>query len=149
MLALLTCPRRNHVRKTCRRIALNTCFECGFPAEHNHHVVPKSMGGKNTVPLCQSCHNLIHSVGNSMSRGNIHRSSMISRRPSKLTWTTAIKILILRSYGKSIRKIQKELPDVSTDTIHRAINGEGSLPNAIREMQKMLCDQCIMSSSKM
>lgn len=37
------------------------CFECGRPAEHQHHVVPKSKGGKRTVPLCSGCHAKIHS----------------------------------------------------------------------------------------
>lgn len=36
------------------------CFECNETAHHNHHVVPKSLGGTNTVPLCRSCHETIH-----------------------------------------------------------------------------------------
>jgi hypothetical protein len=36
------------------------CFECGEPATFNHHVVPKSLGGTNTVPLCSSCHPKAH-----------------------------------------------------------------------------------------
>ena len=39
------------------------CFECGCDGEiHNHHVVPKILGGKNTVPLCPSCHGKVHGV---------------------------------------------------------------------------------------
>ena len=38
----------------------NVCFECGAPAEHNHHVVPKVLGGNKTVPLCTKCHGLVH-----------------------------------------------------------------------------------------
>lgn len=36
------------------------CFECGSPADHNHHVVPESRGGTKTVPLCESCHSKAH-----------------------------------------------------------------------------------------
>ena len=36
------------------------CFECGYPSEHLHHVVPKSRGGKKTIPLCALCHSLVH-----------------------------------------------------------------------------------------
>lgn len=36
------------------------CFECGAPASHQHHVVPKSVGGTRTVPLCERCHGLVH-----------------------------------------------------------------------------------------
>jgi len=31
------------------------CFECGKPAEHDHHVVPVVRGGTRTVPLCSEC----------------------------------------------------------------------------------------------
>ncbi len=37
-----------------------TCFECGNPAHVQHHVVPKSKGGRKTVPLCDSCHSIVH-----------------------------------------------------------------------------------------
>lgn len=39
---------------------LGTCFECGNPADHNHHVVPRIFGGTKTVPLCVLCHGLVH-----------------------------------------------------------------------------------------
>lgn len=37
-----------------------TCFECGNTAHHNHHVIPKSLGGTKTIPLCESCHGKVH-----------------------------------------------------------------------------------------
>jgi len=36
------------------------CFECGENAEYQHHVIPKSKGGRRTVPLCGVCHVKIH-----------------------------------------------------------------------------------------
>lgn len=36
------------------------CFECGAPAQHDHHVVPRSLGGTRTVPLCRICHGRAH-----------------------------------------------------------------------------------------
>jgi len=36
------------------------CFECAAPADHMHHVVPRSKGGTKTIPLCESCHGLVH-----------------------------------------------------------------------------------------
>lgn len=36
------------------------CFECGAFAEYNHHVVPRSLGGTNTVQLCGMCHAKVH-----------------------------------------------------------------------------------------
>ncbi len=38
----------------------NKCFECGAPADHNHHVIPKSKGGTKTIPLCTECHAKVH-----------------------------------------------------------------------------------------
>ena len=39
------------------------CFECGCDGEiHNHHVVPKILGGTKTVPLCPRCHGKVHEV---------------------------------------------------------------------------------------
>jgi hypothetical protein len=38
------------------------CFECGLPADHDHHVVPASRGGRYTLPLCSRCHALAHNA---------------------------------------------------------------------------------------
>lgn len=40
----------------------NICFECGAPKEEMHHIVPKSKGGKKTIPLCIDCHGIVHDV---------------------------------------------------------------------------------------
>ena len=37
------------------------CFECDSIHDlHDHHVVPKSLGGNKTVKLCPNCHGKIH-----------------------------------------------------------------------------------------
>lgn len=37
------------------------CFNCEVDGSiHKHHVVPKSLGGVKTVPLCLKCHGLVH-----------------------------------------------------------------------------------------
>ena len=37
------------------------CFCCEInPATENHHIIPKSLGGKKTIPVCSSCHAKIH-----------------------------------------------------------------------------------------
>ena len=39
-----------------------TCFECDTTEHiHHHHVVPRSLGGTRTIPLCERCHGLVHS----------------------------------------------------------------------------------------
>jgi hypothetical protein len=37
------------------------CFECGTGEYiQQHHVVPRSLGGTKTIPLCDSCHAKVH-----------------------------------------------------------------------------------------
>ena len=37
------------------------CFECGATDNlHEHHVVPRSLGGTKTIPLCGDCHGKVH-----------------------------------------------------------------------------------------
>jgi uncharacterized protein YegP (UPF0339 family) len=39
------------------------CFECESVGEiHQHHVIPLSLGGTKTVPLCVDCHGKIHNL---------------------------------------------------------------------------------------
>jgi len=39
------------------------CFECDSTESiHYHHVVPKTLGGKKTIPLCNLCHGLVHNI---------------------------------------------------------------------------------------
>ena len=41
----------------------NNCFECNSTTNIvYHHVVPESLGGKNTIPLCQPCHDKVHNI---------------------------------------------------------------------------------------
>lgn len=41
---------------------MKKCFECNSKKRlHNHHVVPRVLGGTNTVVLCEKCHGLVHS----------------------------------------------------------------------------------------
>lgn len=44
----------------------NVCIVCYQPANHPHHVIPKSAGGSdrfdNIVPLCYRCHADIHEM---------------------------------------------------------------------------------------
>lgn len=56
------------------------CINCGAEASHWHHVVPKSLGGRegtNKVPLCDTCHGLIHGV--SYSDGTISHSDLVKQ----------------------------------------------------------------------
>jgi hypothetical protein len=39
----------------------DTCIFCRLPAPtREHHIIPRSKGGKETVPACETCENFIH-----------------------------------------------------------------------------------------
>ena len=93
------------------------CINCGAEANHWHHVVPKSLGGRegtNKVPLCDKCHGLVHGV--SYSDGTISHSDLTKqglnraraegkqigqRKGAKLTTKKSIKAKeIIKKYSK-------------------------------------------------
>ena len=42
---------------------IHKCFECNNTNNIvHHHVVPQSLGGLNTIPLCQLCHDKVHHI---------------------------------------------------------------------------------------
>ena len=55
------------------------CFECGRPAAYRHHVIPKTRGGKKTVPLCAVCHALVHGR-RALHTGELTRAALRVRR---------------------------------------------------------------------
>jgi hypothetical protein len=54
------------------------CFECNSTSNIvNHHVIPQSLGGKNTIPLCQPCHDKVHGVKpRNMSLSNLTKQGL-------------------------------------------------------------------------
>lgn len=60
-----------------------TCYECGSAATVQHHVVPVSLGGTRTLPLCRKCHGLVHSPGQALALGSLNH---IARKSKHLTW---------------------------------------------------------------
>ena len=56
------------------------CFECGAPAEHDHHVVPRSRGGTRTIPLCTSCHAKAHHRSGNMAHNRLTSDALRRKR---------------------------------------------------------------------
>ncbi len=54
------------------------CFECDGTAEHDHHVVPKSRGGKKTIPLCVKCHSKAH--GKNMAHNRLTKDALRAKK---------------------------------------------------------------------
>ena len=119
-------------------IDTNICFECGGTEHiHQHHIIPKSLGGTKTIPLCNMCHGRAHGK-----EKGIHKNPNEWKRLVKLgreKWiadggipgrtagsTESIqkfmskpdskKIKQLVEYGHSVREISRML-EVSTSTV--------------------------------
>ncbi len=60
----------------------NVCFECGAPATERHHVVPASLGGTKTIPLCGDCHAKVHSISGQRRNqlGELTKNSLLKRK---------------------------------------------------------------------
>jgi pyridoxal biosynthesis lyase PdxS len=56
------------------------CFECGKPATEHHHVVPRSLGGTRTVPLCCGCHDMAHDMRRHHGRGGLTARALQAKR---------------------------------------------------------------------
>ena len=77
---------------------MNKCINCGAPATCWHHVVPKVLGGQdgtNKVPLCETCHGLIHGI--EYTNGVISHSDLVKAGQAKA-----------RAAGKQIGRVQGE-----------------------------------------
>lgn len=57
-----------------------SCIDCGSGGEiHQHHVVPRSLGGTFMVPLCSSCHALVHGL-KKLHVGRLTKKAMQAKR---------------------------------------------------------------------
>lgn len=60
---------------------MTTCFNCPAEAEHDHHVVPRSLGGVATVPLCVSCHGKAHGRSRAFrSTGELTKAALAAKK---------------------------------------------------------------------
>ena len=59
----------------------NKCFNCGETNGNfqKHHVIPKILGGKATVTLCEKCHGLLHGL-DFLSHKELTKAGLIKAR---------------------------------------------------------------------
>jgi|TARA_R110000824_G_scaffold401000_1_gene610222 hypothetical protein len=95
------------------------CFECGETATCNHHVIPKSVGGTKTVPLCTDCHANAHTgsglrkVIKCIKQNNLNKQQMPSSFPP-LGYYKVQKDKLIR-VSKKYSKIVQEMFQMSAD----------------------------------
>lgn len=118
---------------------MTSCFECGAPAKHNHHVIPQSLGGTKTVPLCEACHPKAHGEKGYWTTSDLAKKRVAQLRANrqwtgghvpygyKLTadrrlahipeeWHVVKTILVKRLLGVAFSKISTQLNEAGTPT---------------------------------
>jgi transposase-like protein len=127
------------------------CFECGGSERiHQHHIIPKSLGGTKTIPLCETCHGRVHQKDlvkfNNLAKEGIKRyvenggklgrkegsKESIERFMSKPV-NVEIKRLVERGY--SVRKIVK-IMDASSKTVVKVRKSAGISTSTIVKVRK-------------
>ena len=93
------------------------CFECGSPATQDHHVVPYCLGGRNKIPLCDSCHGKVHSPESTISTSKLARFTRSGRKPSKVD-VVLFERIWLRRNDLSLEQAARKF-GVSRQTVHR------------------------------
>lgn len=87
---------------------MTACFECGAPAEHDHHVVPKSIGGTRTVPLCGSCHSKVHKSSNLVTTSKLVRRALQTKKENGERIGTVMYGYSLGEDGKTLESNERE-----------------------------------------
>lgn len=96
---------------------MKPCFECGKPAEHEHHIMPKLKGGIRTVPLCTECHGKIHDCP--MTKPELQRAGIQARRQAnggKCPWggrKTGTRIKVTEEVEALIRQLHQEKKSIA------------------------------------
>lgn len=91
------------------------CINCGAPADEQHHVVPRSVGGLATVHLCNTCHGLAHGMHRAdireLTRQGLQRARAAGKvlgRPSALTEEQQTEVLRKLAEGATVYALAQE-----------------------------------------
>lgn len=117
------------------------CFECDSEDNlHNHHAVPRVLGGTKTIPLCGSCHGKVHSRDMTSTRALI-KAALKKRkdtgiklgRPKKKIDMDMLKTLYVDK--KYTLKQCGESVGLSEASISRIVNSNGWNATEEKEMK--------------
>lgn len=88
----------------------NVCFECGAPATERHHIVPASLGGTKTVPLCGICHAKIHDVdGKRRTRiAELTKAALDAKKARGETWVRNLDTSVAVAASAKARTTARE-----------------------------------------
>jgi len=111
------------------------CFECGKPASVQHHVIPQSLGGIKTVPLCNDCHSLVHNA-------KLISSGELIKNGRKRSRECREEVLNLYKRGISKRQIAKEM-NISRETVYNILSRNGLHKNEGKGLKEIITPEVI------
>ena len=88
---------------------MNVCVNCGKPGTHQHHIVPKSLGGTNEtnlVWLCDECHGKIHEI--EFDNGQLSHSELTKIGIEKARNQPSEKLISLHDFYTKLDKFIQE-----------------------------------------
>lgn len=124
-------------------VNLDKCFECGEPKDDMHHVIPKSKGGKKTIPLCSKCHGLVHDRNfvrhRKLMLEGIERAKQEGKYKGRAKGTVDSTETVLNKHKKTVNVI-KSNPNLSTRKIAKLVIDDSYYvsPNTVLRIKKML-----------
>ena len=105
---------------------MKACMNCGADADHEHHVVPRVLGGVGTVTLCCECHGKVHDRG-FVSHRILTRVALMKKHPEE-----ACRVLWLMYDGcDSVEEVAGVLAAEGCQM------GEGKIRSLIYRMMKI------------
>jgi hypothetical protein len=99
--------------------ACDVCFNCGKRGEcHLHHVVPKSLNGDATIPLCLDCHGLVHD--RKMASSVLTRIGMAKAKLSGVRFGR--QTVVTEPQRQMAREMIKENPDITITKLSESLD---------------------------
>jgi hypothetical protein len=124
-------------------IDLNKCFECNEPKDDMHHIIPKSKGGKKTIPLCSKCHGIVHDRDFVKHRklllDGVARAKKEGKYKGRIKGTVDCTETVLNKHKKTVEAINLN-PNLSLRKIAKLVTDDtySVTPNTILRIKKIL-----------
>ena len=82
------------------------CFECGTSeCIQHHHIIPESLGGTKTIPLCSMCHARAHGIkrNKQIDISRLTKEGLAAAKKRGVKLGTAAKPMTEEGYEKSMK----------------------------------------------
>lgn len=128
-------------------LGTSRCFDCGSASElHDHHVVPRSLGGTATVALCLECHAKVHGrdrmTSSALTRAGLDRAKSTGKKLGRLPEDRDRSIALaqeaesMRRAGSTYQAIADRFNGRGEPTLR---GGAEWRPSSIQKLLQLLC----------